>query len=35
VSDTIARARQAIANGGDRKAIINRLLQNGINPAGL
>lgn len=34
-SDTIARARQAIANGGDRKAIINRLLQNGINPAGL
>ncbi len=35
VSDTLARARQAISNGGDRRAIINRLLQNGINPAGL
>jgi hypothetical protein len=34
-SDPLAAARDAIARGADRNAVMQRLQQNGINPAGL
>lgn len=34
-ADPLARAREAIARGADRNAVIDRLRQNGIDPSGL
>lgn len=33
--DPLSKARDAIARGADRNAVIQRLIQNGINPSGL